>query len=299
MPSRSRKAARPKLTGLLQRSVEDTLSTFTAAAEEYEEAPCGDQLHDVRVALRRASAVSALFHGFPGKRDGARVEEIAHELRRTLSPAREREVSAGLVRGLSGEDTAPTRQALAALDLAAGADAPAIAAAAESFAASLRTWRDALAIWKPDAGDEERLRRKVKRRLKRERRRVLELRSPGKRTLHRLRVAAKALRYALELVAGVEVRAGELVKACRRFQDALGDANDWATLHQKVRDARSAAAGEARETIDLLAPRVEEQRARAFGQAKKEARRFLRFLELRPIALVPPAPARVRSAPRA
>ncbi len=302
MPSRSRKTARPTLAGLLKRSVGETLSTFTKAAREYEKDRSGDRLHDVRVALRRASAVSALFRGFPGKRDGARVEDIGHELRRTLSPAREREVSASLVRGLSGDDTAPTRQALAALGLAAGPDAPVIAAAAESFASSLETWRDALAAWKPDAGDQERVRRKVKRRLKRERRRVLELGTPGKRTLHRLRVAAKALRYSLELVDGLEEHAGEVVKACKRFQDALGNANDWAALHRTVRDARFASAGEAKETIDLLAPHVEAERARAFDKAKREARRFLRLLEVRPITLVAAAPVRVRksrSAPRA
>jgi len=277
MPPRPAASSSP-LPGLARRSAAEALAALEHAAAEYAERPSGEALHAVRVALRRLAALASLFHGFPEKHDGAAIEEAADELRRALSPSREREVSTSLVHRLSGEDTEPTREALAALKLDAAGDVPEIAARLPGVLADLAGWNGGLSAWAPVREDEERLERKLKKRLKSARRRVLDVGVPGPRTLHRLRIAGKSLRYALELVGGVAPAAAELVKASKKFQDALGDANDWAALHRTLRDARASAPRASRATLDRLAPVVEEERARAFDQAQRETRRFQTLL---------------------
>jgi CHAD domain-containing protein len=290
MPKRARAAS--SLPDLVRRSVAESAASLEKAAAGFEETHSGEALHGVRVSLRRLAAVARVFHGFPCKGDGAVVEDLAHELRRDLSPAREREVSKSLVHRLSGEDTEPSREALAALALDRPHTPPPIGPGIAQVVTLLRAWNRALSEWAPSADDVERLEKKVKKRLKSTRRRVLEVGLPGRRTLHRLRVSGKALRYALELVSGVVPGAAALLKASRKLQDALGEANDWAALHRTLRDVRPSAPHAARATLDRLAPVVEEERARSLDSAKREARRFNALLAKMPVSLEPPTPAR-------
>jgi CHAD domain-containing protein len=279
MESKRKRAPRvPTLAALVKRAVGDTLTTFSAGAGAYSRSPSGDELHDVRVASRRVSAVAALFHGFPAKGDGSRIERVSNDLRRALSTSREREVAASLLRGLSGNDAEQAGRALSALQLDDGKAGPDIAPDAERLEAALAAWSDQVARWRPRPEQQKALRKKVRRRLKSERRRVLDLGIPGKRTLHRQRIAAKALRYSLEIVVGVEKNAAALVAASKKVQDALGDANDWAALLRLLRQTRSATAGEEREALEALLPTVKESRKRALEKARLEVRRYLRLL---------------------
>src|SRR5512140_356004 len=56
-----------------------------------------DDLHDIRVALRRTSAIAQLARGVPAKGDGDALHAAARDLRRLLSGTRTSEVSRRLL----------------------------------------------------------------------------------------------------------------------------------------------------------------------------------------------------------
>ena len=79
------------------------------------------------------------------------------------------------------------------------------------------------------------------------------------RTLHRLRIQAKQLRYACEFFSGIfeeraEKRRGAFLKALAKVQDYLGVLNDWSTSRRLTRSFAKRA-GESSSTIGKAASR--------------------------------------------
>jgi CHAD domain-containing protein len=120
----------------------------------------------------------------------------------------------------------------------------------------------------PRAGTGDLLLRKTRRRL---RRRVSELSGllpPGRRTLHAARIAAKRLRYALEIVEPLEPSARPLLRLLRSFQDEAGDAHDLVELAARVRHA--AAAGSPPDgALGALVRALDDDAARALASARR------------------------------
>ena len=194
-------------------------------------------VHDVRVALRRLEAFARLFRAVPGKGDGAETRAAARDLRRRLSLLRSEEVGRALL---------AARPGLAASGLDAivfPGELPDLridAAEVEAVARTLDRWRRRLTsasegAFAPRARIEDDLLRQTRRRL---RNRAAELSAhlpPGRRTLHRARIAAKKLRYALEAVEPLDPGGRPLLRHLRTFQELAGDAHDLVELASRVR----------------------------------------------------------------
>src|SRR5262245_54517256 len=100
---------RPSMLALARRSVAGAEARLSEAWEGYRRSASGEELHELRVSLRRVAAVSALFRGFPGRESGREVEELASVARRRLSPCRQAEVSAALLAELLPRLPPPAR----------------------------------------------------------------------------------------------------------------------------------------------------------------------------------------------
>jgi CHAD domain-containing protein len=82
---------------------------------------------------------------------------------------------------------------------------------------------------------EERLQKRLRRRIERRRRKLLLAGVPDAASLHPFRIAAKELRYGLEVVRPFLPAAGPLLPHFRRLQDAAGEAHDKAELASAVK----------------------------------------------------------------
>lgn len=247
-------------------------------------------LHDLRVALRRTAAVARLTRDFPAKGDGEALRTAARDLRRSLTGSRTREVTLRRLNERFRRDASRKRTAeKLAVRLGKDAKKVPVGKAADSRLSDVRrafAWRDAdLARVNPslsgviDARVEKTLRRTVRRRLRKKQRQLLEAGVPTAESLHRLRIAAKDLRYGLELVADVMPGAPALLRALEAFQEAAGDAHDRAELIAEVRRA----AGECppplrREALRLL-PVLLGDAERALVRAQASSRRLLSELK--------------------
>ncbi|NVD97826.1 CHAD domain-containing protein [Massilia sp. BJB1822] len=198
-------------------------------------------LHQMRVGLRRLNAALRLFGKVRPLPEALRLE--VKWLDAALGPARDWEVLANstLPRITA---SAPAHLGLARLlQLAQEAAQRHNASAAQAVAsARCRTLLDALHAWalqtpqglpQPNA----RLKRFATALLdsaeKRLRRRAQHLSQAGQRRLHRSRIAAKRLRYALEFFASLYPQrpTRHRIAALAAFQDALGAINDATVAH--------------------------------------------------------------------
>jgi CHAD domain-containing protein len=246
--------------------------------------PSGEPLHDLRVALRRSAAVGALFEDLPSEGAGVAVRQGSRDLRRRLSEARQLGVSAELLGDLLRKRELRGRRRLASAlsrgwengDGSPGVDD--VRAAADSVLEALGAWALAAAEWRPEAAEEKRVGKLVTKRIRQRRKRLLAVGVPDEKTLHEQRVAGKALRYQLEVIVAVEPAAGELVRAARRFQEVLGAAHDLACLYADLDRSLRARPRRPLGGLEILLA-VEDRRARAFREAREEARRFLRELK--------------------
>ena len=92
--------------------------------------------------------------------------------------------------------------------------------------------------------------------------------------LHRVRIAAKKLRYVLELAADTGVRsASPLVRSLKRVQDMLGRLNDLQVLQSHVAAVEAAPIGRAvpHQGLALIAARIEEECRRLHGRYVAQA----------------------------
>ncbi len=255
-------------------------------------APSGEDLHDLRVALRRTAAVARLTRGYP-LYGGESLRRAARNLRRTLSDRRTAEVSIELLRERFGQGEGRKTALLVARAL--GRAAPPAEHHGEGEAARRldtlsraydRRERALTSIDPPGAhsgqgGDspDAALLRRVLRRLDRARRELVSTGPPERAGLHPFRIRARDLRYGFELLAEAWPGASPAVKTLRELQEAAGEAHDLAELAAALRalsssGSRSRAAAEA----GLLLPAVASAESRSFQAARRVARRALSSL---------------------
>lgn len=288
--ARSKRTARrtvsESISERLKKSIASCRKLLSKVSAAYVRKPSGDELHAVRVALRRTAAVAVLFHGYPNEDDGKGIKRECGKLRRELSARRQREISASLLRrieSVSADADVKVAGALNVLGLEGERGrAPDLRRGIELLSASLQSWS---ASCSKEPIDDDDLRKRVGKRLRRARRRVREAGVPNKRSLHRLRVAGKALRYGLELVDGIEGNAASIIASSKDFQDALGEANDWAELCVELESARKASSGEQKTDLELVSSRIEKEREHSLSSARIKTKSFLRFLKRSPLNL--------------
>jgi len=265
------------LQGLVAAALRERRIELSHSLAAYALNPTGDAVHDLRVALRRAEAAARLFKGFPAHGHGREARRLARDLRKSLSTHRQREVSLALVQTLRGAD--PTAvEALARLPHWASPDPKSVVASGRQLGSLLRRWALASKDAPPGDDDLEALSRTLRRRLRKVRRKVLRYGIPTDRTLHRQRIAGKALRYELELVMELEPAADAIVKASRGFQEALGQAHDWDEARNDLALWRDELPFERRLAARPFLARLALERRRAFRKARKEAALFVKLL---------------------
>lgn len=274
---------RVSLASLPKRSTTAARESVARALVAFDAGTGPDAVHDLRVALRRAVAVTRVFRGLPEKGAGASAGEKARDLRQRLSGPRQLDVSRTLVEKLP-EGHRPLATALLDAHPAPPADLPALRAEAEALLELLAEWSARLETWRPTAQERRRLERKVARRLERAREKVLAIGIPSARTLHAQRVATKSFRYRLEVAAPFVRGADRLLKTLRRLQTALGDANDWAGLAE---DLRAGAGGRETKGETALHARVARERVASERAAREEVRRALYGLRRADLSIAP------------
>lgn len=233
----------------------------------------------MRVALRRLEALARLFRDLPGKDDGEPPRRAARELRQRLSGLRSEEVGRALLaeRAASGDEEVVRAVFPAGLPVLRVSPADLAPVVREAAAWSGRLAAAFDGPFAPRSPAERALAATTRRRLRRRLRELSRLLPPSAGTLHAARVAAKRVRYALELVAPLEPDSAPLLRRLRSFQDAAGDAHDLLELAARV---RSAAADDPR--AGRLLPRLEKdclsalERARLRGAALERPLRRLR-----------------------
>ncbi|MHB1045130.1 MAG: CHAD domain-containing protein [Thermoanaerobaculia bacterium] len=223
-------------------------------------------VHDVRVALRRLETTARLFRGFPRAGDGDALRTAARDLRRRLSALRSEEVGRALLaERLEGGDV--LREVFPGDLPALRVDPAEIAPLAKGVAG----WRRRLAAafggpFAPRADAGRALLRRAGKRLARRLARLGELLPPTAGTLHPARIAAKRVRYALELLGPLAPRGAPLLDRLRLFQDATGDAHDLLELADRLRTAGAMGADP---RLGRLARDLEEEALRALARARR------------------------------
>jgi CHAD domain-containing protein len=212
--------------------------------------PDGTSVHDIRVALRRTAALSRVSKGIPANGAGNALAKEAREIRKLLTERRTREVLVARLKERFAEDGRRHALALGAarkLEAGAGTDPGPADSQFERSVARLRRCfetRDRelgalLSSGKWATAADRALRRRASRRIGRLVRRLAEMGVPDRRTLHPFRIAAKRLRYALELLEESVPGATPLLRELRHFQELSGDAHDRIELVHAVRHAAS------------------------------------------------------------
>jgi CHAD domain-containing protein len=230
------------------------------------ESPDPEYLHQMRVALRRLRSVFSTFKTFYPARELAPLTEEARWLARMLGPARDWDVFSDEtlppVIAHHAEHAGVAAMARSAARLRMGANRRArravVSARGQGLPRAFEEWLSA-AFETLDAGQRAELARPVTdfaravldAAAKRVAKRGRHLGGLAPRELHRLRIAAKKLRYAVEFFAPLydDARTGAYRAALVRLQDALGSYNDAVTVKQLAvranRGIEGAAADEA------------------------------------------------------
>ncbi|MHB8799843.1 MAG: CHAD domain-containing protein [Thermoanaerobaculia bacterium] len=223
-------------------------------------------VHDVRVTLRRLETAARLFRGLPTKGDGEALRGAARDLRRRLSSLRSEEVGRTLLAERL-EDEEVLREVFPD-------DLPALRVDPVEIARlgkGVGEWRRRLASafggpFSPRAKAGNALRRRAGRRLSRRLARLGDLLPPTPGTLHPARIAAKRVRYALELLEPLVPRAAPLLDRLRLFQDTAGDAHDLLELADRLRAAGTRAADP---RLGSLARDLEGEALRAVARSRR------------------------------
>ena len=259
------------ILGLLEKALPAHGEKLRALAARARSVGDDDLVHDLRVALRRTEALTRLFRGLPGKGDGDAPRASARTLRRRLSLLRSEEVGRALLVTRAGAIHAR----LSALVFPG--ELPAVRVDAGEVTAvelDLARWRRRLAAarggaFAPRAAAETALLRRTRRRFIRLIRDLARLLPPDRETLHAARIAAKRVRYALEVLEPLDPRVRPLLRLLRSFQDAAGDAHDLAELAARGTFVADADA-EAGLALGPLARGLEADATRALSTAQTE-----------------------------
>ncbi len=239
-----------------------------------------DLIHDIRVTSRRLNEALGVLGAVSGDEQLASSREWLREVRGYVAPIRDADVMAHRVTRLIEDE--PGR---------------AVLSAGTEFLNELqrqRVWRleDARLRLKPEQvlvrrealarrlsdllgdsrgrvqGVEHALSRHLMRRLRRRKKAFMQLgakaaRSPRGERLHAARIAAKKLRYTLELAERARLLDGaRQLERIRRVQDYLGDLNDWAVLAERLSDSAGRLSPLAQHGLGLLVKKVSLRRKR-------------------------------------
>ena len=266
---------------LLVRGRLDDVRRFEAALAGDGE-PDMDAVHDMRIATRRLRAAIALF----GRGDLAALEDEVKALQDALGEVRDGQVQRRWFarRAEKGAEDG-------ALVEWAGAGVP---KASKRLRRALRAWQGAVAPTvaraAPNAAAKgklqgKRLAKELRARLRTLKRRLAAVRQdPSARAAHRLRIAAKKLRYLAELVhPGFPGPAERMLEALVPLQERLGDLHDTDVRIERLeRLARKGARRErqpARATLgSLRKERAREERALRRELARWRDERIVRAL---------------------
>jgi CHAD domain-containing protein len=257
---------------LVRGRLEDVRRQEAALATDGE--PDMDAVHDARIATRRLRAAIALF----GRGDLAALEDEVKALQDALGEVRDCQVQrrwfARRAEKGRGEDGVLVEWA--------GAGVP---KASKQLRRALLAWRGAVAPSVAQAATDaagkgtlqgKRLAKELRVRLRVLKRRLAAARDdPTARAAHRLRIAAKKLRYTAELVRpGFPAAADRMLDALVPLQDRLGDLHDTdVRLERLERLARKGTRREQRPARATLAA-LREERAREERALRRELARW-------------------------
>jgi CHAD domain-containing protein len=206
-----------------------------------------EDIHQLRVGLRRLWAHLSMYRPFLDRSWLEGVGEVASSLRRLAGRARDLDVRADLVAGLAGGGL--DEQAMRVFRKLKAERSEARRKLVEALgSAEIRGWLEELraAVSRPPWSAElpRSDRRWAKRRVQRSWRRLEGLLWPGEdpASLHRLRIATKRCRYIAEAAHSAGLKgAGELASDLAGLQDALGRERDLTAaktwLEQEVAEA--------------------------------------------------------------
>lgn len=256
-----------------------------------EPAVCAGQaeaLHQMRIGVRRLRAAIAIFADFV---DGEALRKVKTELRwimRQLGPARELDVfAADVLASLRSGPEIPGATTLAR-DFEERRKAAYTTAVEAILSHRFRTAILDIAEWietgvhlrEVAVPVAEHARTELAKLRKRIKRKGADLRHLSVAKQHRLRIAAKRLRYATEFFAGTfsgaaaEKLRNEALKALKDLQDSLGGLNDLATHRALIADHAGSSDGSAPSHL------VAEERAEALLEKAEQA--FARFAAVKP-----------------
>lgn len=244
------------------------LAHITANQRAMLESSDPEYLHQMRVALRRLRSVFSTFKALFPARELAPLSEETRWLARTLGPARDWDVFSAetlppvIARYAGHAGIAAMAGSAARLRMAANRRARRAVVSTRGQGLLLALGDSLSAATGLETLDSEQRAERVSpvtgfaqavldAASKRVAKRGRELGSLAPRELHRLRIAAKKLRYAVEFFAPLydDARAGAYRAALVRLQDALGAYNDAVTVKQLAiranRGLQGAAADEA------------------------------------------------------
>lgn len=261
--------------------------------------PKGEDLHDLRVALRRMASLARLSRGFP-RDDGARsLRKAARNLRRELSQQRTLEISyLRLKRRFARDPVRRDASRLIAEQILPGGRHAVVESAERilglkgkldrRFAKRLGQLTRAIQL-PGDRVHDETLRPLFQKRLEKMRQALLEFGIPEASDIHPFRIASKDLRYALEFLEGDSTPLRDLRKALKFFQDVAGDAHDRIELVTLVEGISAKSPARFGRPSELLLPKLEVDSARAVNRARRLSARLIAQLVRTPLEL-PVAP---------
>ena len=250
-----------------------------------------EELHQLRVAVRRMRAVLRSARPFLDKSWSEPLRAELGWLGRSLGPVRDLDVLLDRLRGDAAEldeaERPAAEQLLAGLDAAREQAREQLIAALDSdrCAELIHSLAEAVRGPLPTSGTSEdtarELRALVAAQYRKLRRAVDELPAdPTDEQLHELRILGKRLRYTAELAGGVLGRPmKQLLTAVKAVQDVLGEHQDACVAEQRVRDLLAERGDAADVEVAFAAGRlVERERAR---RAEHRARWWQAWRELR------------------
>jgi CHAD domain-containing protein len=212
-------------------------------------APSADDVHQIRIATRRLRVALRLFAAMLPPRSAQRLAKELRWLARGLSDVRDLDVHNKTLRSHIRKTSADDNEALGGYALALQRERVAAREKLHELFASERYTRLIASLGKlvdgaPSTGALRRWRKFTIRDgaakyLRRSRKRVMKLGrkvddKTGADELHRLRIRAKRLRYALEFFAEAYPELLPVAKATKALQDVLGEHQDARTARRRV-----------------------------------------------------------------
>ncbi len=280
---------RPVLEALIESLLEQKRRVAEILASNIH--PGGENLHDVRVALRRMAALARLTRGVPDQNSAQSLRRSARDLRRALSPLRTLEISryrlrrrfarnhalkplalelASLIFATSSERHEETRERLE--DLAGDLDRKFVRRLAE-----LRTLAASSGIPSAEAVESV-MKFLISKRIAKMTHQLIASGVPEMEGLHAFRIATKDLRYSIEFLEEFAPEARETRKRLKEFQDVAGDAHDRVELLAIVRHAADEGSETAVDLATPLLPSLEKDMSAALRRSQKLAEKLLSHL---------------------